>query len=131
MPMIDAVSELFEPYAEVARVGFDHHVADDMWEVDLYLGTTEIVGGSDDGLSHVLDFQFDLRQLVALFARIDRFEWHALPHRTSAEDTTEVSQVVLEACWQEHPVRLILHSVPPKAAGPGLRQRPDGQLEPI
>ena len=66
--LINEVAELFEPLAGVARVGFECRLDDDCWSVGMYLGTTEVVGGRDDGLSRFIDFQFDVLQVLDFFS---------------------------------------------------------------
>ena len=69
---INEAAELFTPVTGVGRVGFDCHLAEDCWVVAMYLGSTEVVGGKDDGHSRHTDFEFDLLELAGRFTEIRR-----------------------------------------------------------
>ena len=129
--MIDCVSELFEPLQDVARVGFDCALSDDRWEVGMYLGKTEKVGGADDGCAEFVNFQFDLSRLLRAFNLVERCEWNAIPQWGEADFTPDASSILVEGYWEEHPVRLLIYAAPPEQAGPGLRHFPDGSWEPV
>lgn len=126
--LIERTTDLFEPLAELGRVGFDCRLEDELmggvWSVDLYLGSTEVVGGREDGRALPAGFDFDLQRLVALFDRVDRLIWKARP----AED--DPSLVSLAGAVDDNPVQLQILAVPPADAGPGFRQYTDGSLEP-
>lgn len=129
--LINRTVEFFEPLSDVARVGYDCRATEDMWQVGLYLGTTEVVGGSRDGQSRPTNFQFDLSQLLDLFSSIERFHWYALPDAAEDDEEAASSYVLLEGHVGENPVRMLIHSVPPTAAGPGFRSYPDGSKTPV
>jgi len=128
--LIEQIAELFEPFTDVGRVGFDCKAAADRWEVGLYLGTTELVGGRCDGEMLHVDFQFDLMQFNRLFDQIDRFHWNAFPADVN-QAALECSFVVLDGRYQDNPVRVRIFCVPPTEAGPGLRHRTDGTWETV
>ncbi len=131
--MIDEVAELFEPLAGVARVGFDCRLAEDRWEVGLYLGTCELVGGKDDGRKKPIDFQFNLQELHRKFNLVERLDWTACPQigRASQPDREPVSLITIEGYWGDHPLRLNIFETPPVQIGPGLREYPNGRREQV
>lgn len=123
---IDKVADLFEPIVDEGRVGFDCQPVKGRWLVGMYLGSTEIVGGRDDGQSRHTDFQFDLLRLTELFSHIDLLQWSAFPDRPDSDNLPASSFVTVEGRIDGHAVRLQLYSLPPTEAGPALRQYPDG-----
>lgn len=129
--LIDSVAELFEPFTDVGRVGFECRLTDDHWEVSMYLGKTEFVGGKADGEMKTVDFQFDLLKLNQLFTQIHVMTWSAFPGADGSEDRSECSFVSMDGIYRENTVRLRIFSAPPEQAGPGLRQHVDGTWEPV
>jgi hypothetical protein len=51
----------------------------DVWEVSLFYGKTEIVGGPRDGKKTDTPFWLDLAGLSATFDRVDGLSWQAAP----------------------------------------------------
>jgi len=129
--MIEEVAELFEPLAGVGRVGFDCQLAEDRWEVGLYLGACELVGGKNDGELRPLSFQFDMHELYRKFNLVERWDWVACPEATGEAKEEQTSTVTIEGYWEDHPVRLKLYELPPAQIGPGLREFPNGRREQI
>lgn len=122
---IHQTAALFEPLAGVARVGFQCELTTEGWEARLYLGSTEIVGGRDDGRSRLISFEFDFSRLAENFTRLDEFRWNVC----TASDGTAGSFVTLRGQVDEHVVRLKIYSRPPQDIGPAFRLLPDGTLE--
>ena len=129
--LIGEVAELFEPFTDIGRVGYDCRVTDDRWEVGMYLGTTELVGGKADGDVQHVDFQFDLMRLYRLFSQIDLLQWNAFPQSPSADSEFECSFIALEGKFNQNPLRLRVFCTPPTEAGPGLRHHTDGTWETV
>ena len=119
------------PVSGVGRVGFDCSVVDDRWDVGMYLGTTEVVGGRLDGLARHANFEIDVLQLLEAFCAVERFRWIALPCGTSDPTGPALSCLSILGSVDEHPISLTIHSVPPEAAGPGFREFPDGQQQEV
>lgn len=129
---IERVAELFEPLADDGRVGFDCQLLDDQWIIGLYLGSTEFVGGPDDGEVRYNNFQFDLHGLLDCFCEIDQFLWNAFPDlQTEAEASCARSSVMISGRVQEKPLRLRIYSIPPQDAGPGFREFNNGSRQPL
>ena len=77
---VECAAELFEPVAEVGRVGFDCRLDEQGWSAALYLGAVEVVGGKSDGQTEQPDFRFDLKALLEQFSRVDALVWNVLDH---------------------------------------------------
>ena len=129
--IIEEVAELFEPQSGVGRVGFDCRLAEDRWELSLYLGTCELVGGKNDGEARPLDFQFDILSLQQKFNLVERLEWNVRPNHTAKDDPDAVSLITIEGYWADNPIRLIVFETPPVQVGPGLREFPNGHREQV
>ncbi len=126
---IEQVAELFEPAADVARVGFDCRLDEDGWNVGLYLGRTELIGGKADGESRHTNFEFDLRALCDRFERIDRFTWTSLPDAVP-ETANAPGFITVNGLVANNPIRVRLYAIAPPDAGPGFRQFPSGKCDP-
>lgn len=127
---IDDVIDLFDPLSDVARVGFDARL-EDCWRVSLYLGNTELVGGSDDGLARHTNFEFDVLGLLDRFAHLDQFSWTAIPEPTA--DASESSSWLTAkgiTCGHQ-PLLLEVFSIPPADAGPGFHKFPNGDVRSV
>jgi hypothetical protein len=126
---LESTAALFEPLDQVGRVGFDCQLDAAGWSVALYLGAVEQVGGKNDGQSRPIGFHCDLRPLLAHFARIDEFAWTVFPQENAPSDALPRSLISLDGLLDGHRLRLVIRSVAPAAAGPGLRRLTDGRLE--
>ena len=122
---IDDVIDLFDPMSDVARVGFDARL-EECWRVSLYLGNTELIGGSNDGLAKQTNFEFDVLGLLDRFAHLDQFFWTAIPEPT-ADATANRSWLTVKGITRgQQPLTLEVFSVPPEDAGPGFHMFPNG-----
>jgi hypothetical protein len=132
---VDQVAELFEPFVDVGRVGFECAPNTERWEVSMYLGSTEVVGGKVDGELRPVAFQFDLSRLATIFDRIDECHWSAFPAGTVADDsdvaTGEKSFVTIVGSYRVNGLRLRIFGSPPADVTPGLRQYADGSWEAV
>lgn len=128
---IERVAELFEPISDDGRVGFESNLAEGCWTVRMYLGTTELVGGKEDGLSRHADFEFDALQLGECFTHIDRFRWLASPEASAGNDSTDSSCLLVDGRVGDECIRLRIRSVAPASAGPGFRQYPNGRRDTV
>jgi hypothetical protein len=124
---VHQVAALFEPLSGVGRVGSQCEFADDRWEVRLYLGSTEIVGGKNDGYSQLLSYELDFVRLRDAFTRLDEFRWNV----GASSEGGNSSFVVLRGLIDQYPVCLKIYSRPPKEAGPAFRQNADGTLDAV
>src|SRR5579863_2407420 len=85
--LIEYAAELFEPLTGLGRVGFDCRMGEAGWDVALFLGAIELVGGKEDGLTQHVDFRFDLAPLLERFSRIDEVSWTVVAPPESANDS--------------------------------------------
>ena len=127
---INNIADSFDPASDVARVGYDCQIDEGRWNVGLYLGRTEIVGGRDDGLSRHAAFSFNIGELLEQFASVDSCRWD-----TGTDDEGQASLIhsFLEVTGSidSNAVCLRIHAIPPNDAGPGFRRFPDGSDAPI
>lgn len=124
---VHQAAALFEPLAGVGRVGSQCEFTDDGWEARLYLGSTEIVGGKNDGHAQIIGFELDFVRLRELLTRVDQFSWNV----GAAADGANSSFITLAGVIDQFPVRLKIYSRPPKEAGPAFLQNADGSLDPV
>jgi hypothetical protein len=129
--LVESAAELFEPVAEVGRVGFDCRLDEQGWSATLYLGSVELVGGKTDGQAQRPGFQFDLKALLECFCRVDDVSWSVLDHSDGQEDPGPQSLLSIDGCVGENFVRMEIHSTSPPPVGPGLRRLPNGRFKPI
>lgn len=124
---VQQTAAMFEPLTGVARVGYQCELSPDGWEARLYLGSTEIVGGREDGRAQLISFEFDFGRLAEGFTRLDEFRWNVC----TTTDGSAGSFVTLRGLVDEHLVRLKIYSRPPQDVGPAFRLLPDGTLEDV
>jgi len=130
---VDEVADIFNPYEEVGRVGFDCQFTEECWEVGLFLGSTEIVGGERDGQFIAASFQFDLLQLLDRFESVNRFHFNFL-EQIEAQSTCDPASayITIEGHLADlELVRLNVYATPPEEAGPGFRKSHDGKIDTV
>lgn len=130
---VDEVADIFNPLDEVGRVGFDCQFTEECWEVGLFLGSTEIVGGERDGQFIAASFQFDLLQLLDRFESVNRFHFN-FTEQSLMESTSDPSAayITIEGHLADlELVRLNVHATPPDEAGPGFRKTHDGKIDTV
>ena len=128
--LIGRLSDLFDPEDEVARVGFECRLTEDAWELLLFLGSTEIVGGPDDGRTRLANFRLDLLTLMDNFTEIDKVEWQARPQTEAEADQPTASRLQIAGRIDNEPLRLTIFAAPPGELGPGIRKHQNGNCEP-
>ena len=127
---VDGLSELFEPFRGVARVGYECTRSELGWEISMFLGEHEIVGGADDGRSHGVNFRFDVKRVSDFFESVDSIYWNAFPNVSAdGELAEEVSFLTVAGTVESSPVQLQIHPSPPLAVGPAMRKYTDGRVE--
>jgi len=122
--LVAAAAEALSPLSGIARVGAECQYLDEIWEARLYLGTTEIVGGANDGTSHFANFEADVTKLLALFSPVENVCWTACPATEGGR-----SYLSLRGRYGDKPVSLKVYSHPPQGTKPALKQRADGLIE--
>ncbi len=56
-------------------LGCHYHLAQDCWEITVFVMRVEVVGGGRDGEELVLPFHVDLPSLPTLFDEVETFTW--------------------------------------------------------
>lgn len=128
--LIGRVSELFDPSDDVARVGFECRLTEEAWEVWLFLGKSETVGGPEDGQTQVANFRFDILTLMDNFTEVDLVEWTAQPQTPIPLDGPNGSCLQISGRVDEEPLKLMIFAVPPADIAPGIRTHRNGTREP-
>ncbi|MEX0727212.1 MAG: hypothetical protein WD065_13145 [Planctomycetaceae bacterium] len=130
--LIDRAAEFFEPLVGEGRVGYDCRLTEQGWEVGLFLGRTEFVGGKVDGASRPTNFEFDLLGLTLLFRQVTSFAWQARPDRDPACHFTDESHLAISGTVgdDEELVRMEIFAVPPGDFKPAFHEFPNGKREP-
>ena len=125
---VQQAAELFEPFSGMARPGFECRRDEDRWEISIFLGKTERVGGPDDGHLSPVNFSFDVHGLSRLFEQLTSLRWNAFPDKSGLEDehAIDLSFLLAEGTVQGEQVSLQVHSGPPEGAGPALKRYDDG-----
>jgi hypothetical protein len=126
--LIDDVCQMFEPFTGVARAGYECFYGDDRWEIAVFLGENEAVGGSQDGELAPVNFRFDVHGLTRLFEKVHAVSWNAIPCTYQDEDSYE-SFLTIDGVAAGERVGLQVHALPPGEVGPAMRQHQDGRLE--
>jgi len=126
--LIAELADLFDPYHDIARAGFECCPVEDGWEVGLFLGRVEIVGGRHDGKEELCHFTYDLAQLKSYFQNVSEFRLTSLPCRDEGEG---VSFVLIRGQVKNQDLTIRIFSLPPDEAGIGLRKYLDGQCETV
>jgi hypothetical protein len=130
LQLADRLAERFEPFSGVARVGFVCSHGDAGWELALFLGENEIVGGPEDGHLLPVNFRFDLHRLQSEFDDIVGIYWNAFPSSHACfEEGTDLSFLAIEGMVNGHPLRIQVHAGPPDSVGPAIKQHADGRME--
>lgn len=127
--LLDRVCDHIEPVEGEARVGYDLHFQDPAWQIDLFLGRTEIVGGNLDGCSDCVSFTADIPGILSVFSKVERCQWLALPSSLDTTIDETAARLSIEGLWEEHSICVNLMAAPPITAAPGLRRYPDGRYE--
>jgi hypothetical protein len=128
--LIGRLSELFDPADDVARVGFECRWTEEAWELMLFLGSTEIVGGPEDGQTRFANFRLDLLTLMDHFTKVEQVEWTARPRPNTHDADQDRSFVQITGRIDEEPLRLVIFAAPPAGVGPGIRAHLNGDREP-
>lgn len=127
--LIEKLSEFFEPIEGVARVGFDCRLNEDCWELSMYLGRTEVVGGPQDGEDQPVDFSLDLRGITGVLGPCEILEWTVIHDSSMASERMPRSLLRVETAWEGNRVRVLFASHPPQEVGPAIRRFADGTCE--
>jgi hypothetical protein len=128
--LVEEAAASFEPLTGVARVGYECLPDEGGWNVSLYLGAVEMVGGKSDGQTRCPDFSCDVKRLLEQFSRIDELEWTVRP-QVAGDERVERSVITISGLIGTTSVRLAVRSAAPESIAPGLREFPDGRVESV
>jgi hypothetical protein len=128
---VEEAAGSFEPLSGVARVGYECLPAEGGWEISLYLGSIELVGGKSDGRTERPDFRCDLKRLLKQFTRIDDLEWTVWPDGIDEANREFRSVMRVDGLVGTSQVCLRILSSAPQALSPGLHQFADGRVEAV
>ena len=124
------LAELFEPFQGVARVGYEACQSDDAWEIAMFLGEKELVGGAADGRMVPVNFRFDIKGISNCFTQVTGVFWNAFPNSHVCFDgAADLSFLTVDGLVNGNAIRLQLHATPPDCVGPAMREHIDGRLE--
>ncbi|MBX3438513.1 MAG: hypothetical protein KF861_13560 [Planctomycetaceae bacterium] len=128
---IEEAAAHFEPETDAARVGYFCSCVAGGWQVALFLGAIEIVGGPEDGASFPSGFHFDLEALRDQFDRVDQITWKGLPQGCAGNDSDiDEASVVVEGVVNGHGLQLQVMLRPPGTVGAGLLMDANGHVTP-
>ncbi|QDT64533.1 hypothetical protein [Calycomorphotria hydatis] len=128
--LIDNVADLFDPLTDIGRVGFDCRMTEEGWDVAMYLGSREFVGGAHDGRIAATDFRLNVIELTQLFVSVEEIQFEAVPSKLAGQELAPMAEVSVRGHGPENtPLTLRVLAAPPEYACPGLRQFPNGELE--
>jgi hypothetical protein len=119
--LIGSAANLFEPFADLGRVGFEAQLCEDRWDVGLFLGAAEIVGGASDGAVEHIDFQVDVRALMGLFQSVERCRWLVFPCLQNEGTGHDGSFLEVVGSVNGQRVRMKLFNRAPLDLEPGVR----------
>lgn len=100
----------------LAPLGCHFHHHQGVWEISLFVSSTEIVGGPLDGARQPSRFRADLKGALTVFDYIDRFHWQA---QSLGDDDDLGAHVTLEGQFRGHYVWLRLLASAPAQYQPG------------
>jgi hypothetical protein len=82
--LADVVAGYITPVEPLAPLGCHYHQCEGVWEISLFVGDTELVGGDRDGERVAARFLVDVLPLLSLFDEVFDCTWQ--PDRFSDED---------------------------------------------
>jgi hypothetical protein len=103
---------------------FFHNESVDQWEITLFPGATEIVGGRHDGRVKPSPFALDLARLSWVLNDVERFHWQT----HSLGDSDDLGpHVSLEGTYEDHNVWLRILAEAPEQFPIGRRVDASGE----
>ena len=133
---IQEVAAVFEPLTTVGRVGYECRVDEQGWTVCMYLGTSEIIGGPNDGRIDHAGFRIDIRQLSEVMTDVHRFEWYSIAEDAGQQGSTLDSERTHRSLVSMHGLiegdnhmKLEILAAPPRHVRPGLQYTSGGRMK--
>lgn len=129
LSFVHDMADRFEPFSGVARPGYECRQSGERWEVSVFLGKTELVGGARDGAAVPVNFRFDLHGLIDAFDEVSSFQWNAFPDCCACQDgVLDLSFISAEGTVGGESVNVQIHAGPPESAAPAMKQHVDGSF---
>ena len=126
---IDHAANSMEPSVGVARVGYDCKITEEGWNLSLFLGETEVVGGSEDGLTRIPNFDLNLSDILGQFESVESVRWVSRPDADFSEE--QMSTVIIRGKIEDEMMTFSILDRSPESIGPGMRELMNGLLETI
>ena len=111
------------PSDVLAPVGCHYTCVDSIWEVTLFPGATEVVGGAMDGKRCTSRFTLDLATVHGLMSEIGDFYWQTLPYDRNDELGPHVA---IAGKYEDHQVWVRILARAPQRFTPGRTADPYG-----
>lgn len=112
---VHKIAESLRPYDFLAPLGCNVILVDETWEVALFVGATEVVGGRSDGKLIESRFAVDVLALQKEFSLLEEFIWQAHPY---AEDDEMGPYLQMTGKVNGYKVSLCLCANPPERFEP-------------
>lgn len=114
--LADAVLEGFVPFEATPPLGCHTYQAEDLWEMTLFVSSTELLGGARDGSRMSAVFAIDVMKVAAVFDEIEEISWQ--PHRI--DDLDEIgAHLGMVGTYEGSRVWLRILAVAPEKFEPG------------
>ena len=114
------ISQAFHASGLLAPIGCHFHQNDGLdgsqWEVTLFVSSTELFGGSNDGQIAVSRFMLDLKAVLSAFDVVDSLYWQT---HVVAEDDQLGAHIGVEGEFEGNAVWLRITAEPPAQFQPG------------
>lgn len=116
--LADAVTGCLLPVQPLAPAGCHVCRDGDGWEVSLFIGDTEIVGGRRDGVRKGSRFVADVMPILCLFDEVSDCIWQ--PTRFGSDDELGANLMIRGSC-SGHEITLRILARAPRRFPPGRR----------
>ena len=104
-----------------------HDAENSVWEVSVFVATTEIVGGPMDGTSYTTSLRLNISAIISLFDEVSQVYWQS---ESLSEEDELAQHVSFEGTARGHKVWLRVLKESPAGTGPGrLLHSHSGKLE--
>ena len=114
--LADAVLKGFIPFESMPPLGCHTFRAEDLWEMTLFVSSTELLGGARDGSRMPAVFAVDVMKVAAVFEDVEEISWQ--PHRI--DDLDEIgAHLAIVGTYEGCRVWLRILAVAPEQFDPG------------
>lgn len=132
---IDQAADLFEPIEGIGRVGYETWPDERGWNLRLFLGREELIGGATDGRRQPVPFDLDLRNLARLLDEVTGIHFEAshptvVDHDDSAAMPGEPvleAKAVVRGQFRGESLSVEITAWAPPDAPPGFWRMRDGR----